>query len=293
MKKLLLIINPVAGKSALRSQLIDIVDIFVKADYVVTTVVTQSREHLLNTIDELASSHDLLVCSGGDGTLNMTVDALTKLENPPVLGYIPGGTTNDFAKTRGISSVPTQAAKQIAQGEIHEVDLGYFGAKPYLYIAAFGALSDVSYETPRQLKQNIGHAAYVLEGVKALTKNKSYNIRFKIDGHEVEGNFIHGMITNTQRVGGFKLPIIGDFLLDDGLVDITLVRKPETADDATKLLNALLTQQPDGTMVFQHRGKSLEYEADKEVPWTVDGEFGGSFKKQNVFIKKRYLKMIY
>ena len=123
-----------------------------------------------------ASEHDLVVCCGGDGTLNLTVNALTKLDDPPVLGYIPGGTSNDFAKTRGISSVPMNAARQIVEGEVHEIDLGFFGDKAYAYIAAFGVLSDVSYETPRQLKQNIGHAAYVLEGVKALSKNKNYNI---------------------------------------------------------------------------------------------------------------------
>lgn len=293
MKKLLLIINPVAGKSALRSQLIDIVDTFVKADYIVTTVVTQSGEHLSGTVVETAENFDLVVCCGGDGTLNLTVNALTKLENPPVLGYIPGGTTNDFAKSRGISSVPLNAAKQIVEGEVHEIDIGFFGDKAYAYIAAFGVLSDVSYETPRQLKQNIGHAAYVLEGVKALSKNKNYNIKFIIDGEVCEGNFIHGMITNTRRVGGFELPIIGDFMIDDGLIDVTLVRKPETADDATKLLNALVTQRPDGYTVIQYRCSKLEYEADNEIPWTLDGEYGGSFAKQTVELKKQHLRMVY
>lgn len=293
MKKLLLLINPSAGKSAIRSQLIDVIDTFNKADYQVTSVVTQNKGHLSETVMKTGNEYDTVVCCGGDGTLNITVSALCELEEPPVLGYIPAGTTNDFAKSRGISSIPTGAARQIAEGEVRNIDLGFLGGRPYVYVAAFGMLSNVSYETPRQLKQNIGHAAYLLEGIKAFSKHKSYNISFRIDGELLEGEFICGMLTNTRRVGGFSLPIISDLMLDDGVIDITLVKKPRSADDTTKLFNAVVTQQPDDNMVYQIRANSISYESDKMISWTLDGEFGGSYKRQSVQLREHFLKIVY
>ncbi len=129
--------------------------------------------------------------------------------------------------------------------------------------------------------------------IKSLTKSKTYSIKFNLDGEVCEGNFIYGMITNTRRVGGFELPIISDFMLDDGLIDVTLVKKPDTADEATKLINALITQQPDGKTVLQYRVSKLDFECDGEIPWTLDGEFGGSYKEQSVELKKQFLRMVY
>ncbi len=292
MKKLLLLINQKAGKSALRSQLIDIIDLFIKNDYLVTSVVTQSAEHLTETVKN-NNTYDLIVCCGGDGTLNMTIDAMCRSGSTAYLGYIPCGTTNDFAKSRGIPSTPLNAAKQILEGTAHEIDLGFLGERPYAYIAAFGMLSEVSYETSTQLKKNIGHAAYVLEGIKALGKNNSYNITFTIDGKVHEGEYLLGLLTNTRRVGGFQLPIIRDFMIDDGHIDITLVKYPKTTEDASKLFNSFITQQPDNEMVFQYRATRLEYICDKEIPWTLDGEYGGSYKEQTVEIRERCLKIFY
>lgn len=294
MKKLLLIINPVSGKSALRSQLIEIIDVFIKADYEVTTVVTQSGEHLSKTVTERGAEFDTVVCCGGDGTLNLTVKSLSLLEKKPKLGYIPCGTTNDFAKSRGIESMPLNAARHIANGEEREIDIGFFGERPYVYVAAFGVFSDVSYETPRQLKKNIGHAAYVIEGIKSLgKKNNRRNMTIKIDGKTLSGNFAYGMISNTHRIGGFELPIISDFTLDDGMLDVILIRTPKTADEHTKLINAFITQREDNEIVYKFRSSSFEYECDTEVPWTLDGEYGGSFKERRITLEKKYITMIY
>lgn len=293
MKKLLLLINPVAGKSALRSQLIDIVDLFTKNGYTVVSVVTQSASHITDVIKDSGSDYDLIVCCGGDGTLNLTVDAMSKYAPSAMLGYIPCGTTNDFAKSRGISATPSNAARQIVEGTVHEIDLGFLGERPYAYIAAFGMLSEVSYETSRQLKKNIGHAAYVFEGIKSLSKTSSYSIKFNIDGEELEGDFMFGMFTNTRRIGGFQLPIIKEFMLDDGLIDITLVKYPKSSEDYSKLLNSFVIQQPDNEMVYQFRASSLHYVCDKDIPWTLDGEYGGSYREQSVQIKQCCLKMLY
>lgn len=293
MKRLLLIINPSAGKSALRSQLIEVIDTFTKGDYEVTAVVTQSKRHFSQTVRENAEKHDIVVCCGGDGTLNMTVNELASVEKKPMLGYIPCGTTNDFAKTRGISSVPLNAARQIIEGEERGIDVGFFGKKTYVYVAAFGVFSDVSYATPSQMKQNIGHAAYVLEGVKSLVKKNEFSAKFRIDGKTVEGDFVYGMVSNTRRIGGFELPIISDFTIDDGLLDIILIKSPKAPEDHTKLFNALIMQQEDNEMVYKFRASSLSYESTNEIPWTLDGEYGGSLKRQRISVRKKFLTMIY
>ncbi len=293
MKKLLLIANPVAGRTSVAGQLIYVIDTFVKADYDVTVVTTQSESHLEKTVTERACEFDVIVCCGGDGTLNLTVNALCKLPSPPKLGYIPCGTTNDFAKSRGISAVPVEAAEQIVNGEIHSIDVGFFGDKPYVYVAAFGVFTDTSYATPRQLKQDIGRAAYLIEGVRSFANRTGYHIKFDINGEILEDDFIYGMFTNTRRIGGFELPIIRNFSLDDGMIDVTLVKETKNPDESAKFLNALITQQADDKVVYQFRTSEITYEADSAVAWSLDGEYGGSFKKQTICIKSGMIDMLY
>lgn len=289
----MLLINPVAGKSAVGPSMIDLVDIFIKGGYDVECVVTQSEEHLKETVFSRASEFDTLVCCGGDGTLNLTCTELLKLEDRPKLGYIPCGTTNDFAKTRGIDSDPVKAAKQIVKGTEHVIDIGYFGDKPYIYVAAFGIFSDVSYATSRSLKRAIGHAAYLLGGLKALAHIKSYHVKFKIGDEEIEDDFIYGMVSNTQRVGGFKLPLFKKFELDDGLLDITLVRKPKGIKRRSRLVSAIIAQKSDGVELMQFKTDSFFYESNKDIAWTLDGEYGGSFKSHNVKIVSGLITMVY
>lgn len=293
MKRLMLLVNPAAGKSAIGSKMIDLIDVFIKGGYEVECVISQSAEHLRQQVSDRAGDFDTIVCCGGDGTLSLTCAALLGVERAPRLGYIPCGTTNDFAKTRSISSDPIKAAKQIVKGEEHVIDVGYFGDRPYIYVAAFGAFSDVSYATSRSLKKAIGHAAYVLGGLKALLKIKSYHVKFNINGEVIEDDFIYGMVSNTMRVGGFKLPIFKKFELDDGLIDITLVRKPKGIKARSRLVNALIAQKSDGVELMQFRAQSFSYECEKEIPWTLDGEFGGAHKERTVKIVSGLITMLY
>lgn len=291
----MLLVNPSAGKSALGSSMIEIIDIFIKGGYVVETVVTQSVDHLKDTVACRGADFDVIVCCGGDGTLSLTCTALLEVDKDsrPALGYIPCGTTNDCAKTRGISSDPEKAAKQIVNGDEHIIDVGFFGERPYIYVAAFGVFSDVSYATSRSLKKAIGHAAYVLGGIKALAHIKSYHIKFEINGETVEDDFIYGMVSNTMRVGGFKLPLFKKFSLDDGLIDITLVRKPKGIKARSRLVNSLIKQKSNGVELMQYQADSFSYECTKEIPWTLDGEFGGDHKEKEVKIVGGLVKMRY
>ena len=293
MKRLMLLINPVTGSSAIGSSMIGLIDVFIKGGYEVEVVVTQSEDHLKSTVFERGQDFDTVVCCGGDGTLNLTCAELLKLERRPALGYIPCGTTNDFAKTRGIESDPIKAARQIVKGEEHKIDIGFFGDTPYVYVGAFGLFSDVSYATSRSLKRAIGHAAYLLGGIKAVAHIKSYHVKFKIGDEEIEDDFIYGMVSNTRRVGGFKLPLFDKFELDDGMIDITLVRKPKGFKRRNRLVRAIFAQKSDGVELMQFKSDTISYESDKEIAWTIDGEYGGSFKSNTVKIVGGLITMIY
>ena len=295
MKKLMLVVNPSAGKSAVGPRMIEIIDVFIKGGYDVETVVSQSVEHLKETVTGRGGDFDVVVCCGGDGTLNLTCGALLGIdgESRPKFGYIPTGTTNDFAKTRGISSDPVKAAKQIVEGEEHKIDVGFFGDKTYVYVAAFGVFSDVSYATSRSLKKAIGHAAYVIGGIKAVAHIESFHVKFTVNGETIEDDFIYGMLSNTRRVGGFKLPLFKKFDLDDGLIDITLVKKPKGIKRRSRLVNALIKQKSDGMELLQFTTDSLSYECDKEIPWTLDGEFGGAYKSNDIKIVGGLVTMVY
>lgn len=293
MKKMLFLINPVSGKSALRSQLFDIIDVFTKAEYDVTTVITQSVEHLIHTIKERGEDFDIIVCCGGDGTASIAIGSACCLNKKPIIGYIPSGTSNDFGKMRDIPTNPLDAAKRIVKGDVHSIDVGYLGEKSYVYVAAFGVFTEVSYATPRQLKKNIGYAAYFFEAIKSISKASNYHIKFDVDGEMIEGDFILGMFSNTHRVGGMRLSLIKNFLIDDGYIDITLVRKPKTLEERTKLLNAIVSDQVDNKIIVQRRAKRIAFECDKEIPWTLDGEFGGVVTSSVFEIKHKIIDMIY
>ncbi len=293
MKKMLFIINPVSGKRVLEDCLMDIVSTFCAADYDVNVYVTKSEQDMMDTAGKRADEFDIIVCCGGDGTLNIVAGAVYHSGSSTIIGYIPGGTTNDFANSHRINTVASAAAKQIASGTVRQIDLGLLCSSPFIYVAAFGVFSAVSYETSRELKQNLGHAAYVIEGIKSLAKAKSYRVKVRYNGNELEEDLIYGMVSNSKRVGGFEMPIMQNVLYDDGEMEVMLIRQPKNPVETTKLLNCLVTQVADDDMIRMFRTSRLEYECDEEIPWTIDGEFGGSYGSGVVDVCEGALKMLY
>lgn len=293
MKKLLFLINPVTGIRALEGELMQIVDIFSGGGYDTTVHLTQSREDMIDTAKNEGGNYDLLVCCGGDGTLNLVSGAVYEGNVNTVIGYIPGGTTNDFANTRKISTVVTGAAKQIVEGTVHDTDLGILNGKSFIYVAAFGMFSELSYMTTREKKQNMGYAAYLMGGIKSFAHTKPYKLRIEYDGNVLEDEFIYGMVTNSRRVGGLQLPIIKNVLYDDGEMEITLVKQPKNPADTQKLLNCIVTQIADEKMVYSFKASKMRIVSDTEVPWSLDGEYGGSHKEMDVEVKCAAVKMVF
>lgn len=293
MKKMLFIINSVSGKLALEDTLMKVVDTFSKADYDITIHLTRGNGDIEKVLAERGDEFDLIVCCGGDGTLNLVASTVFNEGLGARIGYIPGGTTNDFAASHNIDTVTTSAAVQIAEGIDRDMDLGMLNDKPFIYVAAFGLFSDVSYQTGRELKQSLGHAAYVLEGIKSFAKAKAYELRVEHDGEIIDGSFIYGMISNSRRIGGFELPLLKNILYDDGEMEVTLIRKPQNAQETQKLLNSFLYQTADDEMVYMFKTSELKIISVDEVPWSIDGEYGGTTTEANIKVMPAAIRMIF
>ncbi len=279
MKKLLMIVNPKSGKGSVRGRLLDIADIFVKAQYEVSVYVSQSAGDARRRTNEAVGNYDVIACSGGDGTLDEVISGMFDSGKRCPIGYIPSGSTNDFANSLKLPKNMLEAARLIANGNEVQFDIGKFNDDFFVYIAGFGLFTDVSYETDQNMKNALGHLAYLLEGAKKLTAIKSYRLKARMDGHEdIEGDFIFGMVTNSTSVGGFQNITGKNVKMDDGVFEVTLVRMPKNLLEMQAILTAVVAKKPDDKYFFQTRTGRIEIEFDETVPWTLDGEYGGEHK---------------
>lgn len=275
MKRLLFIYNAHAGKKRIAQRLHDVVYLFATAGYEVTVHPTLFRGDATKTAAELGGAYDHVVCCGGDGTLNEVVTGLmTHPDRMPTLGYLPAGTTNDFSKTLKLPADLLKSARIAVEGSPSPCDLGEFNGRPFVYVAAFGVFSEVSYATPQSSKNALGHLAYVLGGIKSLTQLRPYTMQVTHDGETIEGDFIYGMVSDSISVGGFQGIKRDAVKLDDGLFEVMLVKNPRTPEELSTILNALMKKKPDGNVIgFQ--SSHITFTCQEPVAWTLDGEFGG------------------
>ena len=277
MKKLMFIFNPRSGKEQIRGQLMGILDIFTKAGFDIHVHVTQSQRDCVEWVKDYADRMDVLVVSGGDGTLNEAVTGMMNLERIPLLGYIPAGSTNDFAASLGLPKSMQEAAADIVEGSPYPIDIGRFCKDQYfVYIAGFGAFTEVSYLTPQDKKNWLGHNAYVLEGVKSLAGLKPRHMRVEWDDQVLEEDFVFGMVTNTISVGGFKGLVNQSVALNDGEFEVLLIRMPRTPVDLTNIINYMFLKEEPNEYVYKFKTRAIRMVSDAPVDWVLDGEFGGS-----------------
>ncbi len=277
-KKLLFILNPYSGKGRIKEFLADIIDIMIKADYEVTVYTTQARGDAIDKTCIEAKNYDRIVCSGGDGTLDEVVTGMMRSEVKVPIGYIPAGSTNDFGGSLGIDKDMIKAARISVSSELFACDIGRFNQNSFVYVAAFGIFTEVSYQTPQDMKNALGHFAYILEGAKQLRDIQSYRMQVEFDGNVVYDNFILGMITNSKQVGGFKGIIPGEIELSDGLFEVTLIRKPKNPFELNDILAYLTKMTSDSEVVLSIQTDRIKFTSADEVPWTLDGEDGGAHK---------------
>lgn len=276
MKKLLFVFNPFSGKALIKNHLLEIVDMMVKADYEVTIYPTQKANDAREKVEKEASQYDMVVCSGGDGTLDEVVTGFMNCGSRIPLGYIPAGSTNDFATSLGIPKDMEQAAYVAVNGKPFSCDVGYFNGDYFVYVAAFGLFTEVSYKTSQEWKNVLGHAAYILEGIKSLHEIPAFRMQVEFNNCCIQDEFIYGMITNSTSVGGFKGMTGKEVYLDDGVFEVTLIKKPKNPIELNEIIASLVNLVDDTDMIYSFKTTHVKFTAKMEIPWTLDGEYGGN-----------------
>ena len=292
MKKMLFVYNPRSGRGQIKNNLFDIVNVFTEGGYEVTTYPTLGKDDAYIKICEQALDFDLVTVSGGDGTLSMAVKALMELDEKAPLGYIPSGSTNDVASSLNISKDMVQAAQDIVEGDFFEYDIGQFNDSYFVYIAAFGIFTDTAYETPQNLKNRLGHAAYIVEALRRINTYKGIELTIEHDGVTDSGNFILGAVSNSRSVAGMKFFLKDKVFFNDGLFEVTLVRTPETAIALQQTLNDALMNRLNTNNFLSFKASKVEFKSTEEVPWTLDGESGGSPTQVTVINRQKAVRLV-
>ena len=274
-QRLLFIFNLRSGKGKIKENLAEIVDIMVKAGWEVTVYTTQCQGDAVEKARLEAGEYDRIVCSGGDGTLDEVVTGMMKAKSRVPIGYIPAGSTNDFGNSLGIDKDMRKAAQIAASGRMFPCDIGRFNDDFFVYVAAFGLFTDVSYQTSQDMKNVLGHAAYILEWAKQLWDIPSVRMQVEYDGNVLYDEFIYGMITNSNSVGGFDGLISGDVILNDGVFEVTLIKTPKNPMELSEVLACLTNIRKESDMLYTSQTSSIKFTSSESVSWTLDGEYGG------------------
>ena len=292
-KTMLLILNPVSGRKVAGKFFPDIIRKFTSAGYLVTTFVTGAPDEALHYTRIFGGRFERVVCVGGDGTLNEVVTGLQHGCHDVPVGYIPSGSTNDFATCHGISTNVLTAAEDAAVGVPVATDIGRFNTGCFTYVAAFGAFSWLSYSTPQNLKNILGHTAYIIDGIKDLSMVKPIQMKISANGSTREGNYIFGAVSNSTSIAGvITLPAE---LVDmhDGQFEVLLVRSPATALELQNIITSILNQEFDSCPLIEFfRAKHIVFESENEVAWTNDGEYAGESKMNELSVIPGGLKII-
>lgn len=286
----LLIYNPVSGRTNLRLERIGrIIFELTNSGNELTVYQTQSKIDIRNFIrtKDLAR-YNKIICYGGDGTLHEVVNGLIESGADRPLGYIPAGSTNDYAKNLGINE--RTAIDCIKKGLMKTVDIGRFGEEYFNYIAAFGAFTNVSFLTPQKSKNALGYLAYLLEGVRHLSDIKPYHVKFDIDGVIIEDNVVVGMMTNAFSVAGVRNKRGADIYLDDGKMEYVLIKMPDNVLEIQTIVTLLLSSKVDARFMYYGQFKKMKIFSEP-MQWTLDGENGGVFEKVEIKVCYRQLNM--
>ena len=272
MKKLLFILNPVAGQKKANKYLPEILQIFSQGGYEVITYITDGQGSATRAVENLGPEAERIVCCGGDGTLSETVTGLIQSGLDVPLGYIPAGTTNDFASSLGISGNPLQAARDILEGEPVPYDVGKFGTRYFSYVASFGAFTKASYIIPQNIKNALGHTAYVLGGISEISQIRREHIRMEIDGQPLEDDFLFGAICNSTSIGGILTLDPKQVDMGDGLFEVLLVRSAQNFEEIGECIRAVQSQKYNCAMITFRSARHIKIWASPDMPWTLDGE---------------------
>lgn len=293
MKKMLFILNPYAGMRKAAKNLAEVLAVFNRADYDVRVYVTACQGDAVEAVRKFAAGMDLVVCSGGDGTFNETITGLMLAEAHIPVGYIPAGSTNDFAASLGLSTNVMQATRAILEGESRQYDVGKFGDRYFTYVASFGAFTRASYSTPQNVKNALGHTAYLLEGISELSQLKNIHVRLELDdGRVIEDDFLFGAISNSTSVGGILTLDPKQVDMCDGRFELLLVREPEDLSEIPEFIRALQTQKYNCRMMTFVSASRVKVTAPTDMVWTLDGERAEGQEQVEATVLHRAIRLL-
>ena len=291
-KTLMFIVNPRAGRTRSAAPLFEAVARFSDAGYLVSVRQTASRGDATRFMRTDGELFDCVVCCGGDGTLNEVVTGAMDLAAPPPIGYIPSGSTNDFAASLRLSDNPAVAAKSIIASEGKLLDVGSFNGRPFVYVASFGAFTRASYSASQSIKNDLGHLAYILEGVRDLSTLRPYRATITADGERFDGEFLFGAVTNATSVGGVMKLNAEQVIFDDGFFEMLLIPTPKTPMELQELIRSLLTQDYSGTGVIFRHVSELTVQTPECFPWSLDGEYDAGGQRVEIQNLNKRLKFL-
>lgn len=294
-QRVLLMVNPMAGRQKIRNELLYVVDTLTKAGYETIIYTTQGKDATRDLLAEKDSQFDRVICCGGDGTFNEILSATMHWDKRPILGYIPAGTTNDFAAGLKLPSDIREAAVNIVRGTPHTVDAGLFNTSYFSYVASFGAFTETSYSTPQNFKNALGHLAYILEGIKEIPAFTSYTVCVEADGQIYKDSYIFGAVSNARSVGGILK--ISDSLVDlnDGVFEVMMIKMPKTLMDLSAIVTSLTSLNPlkyDPSMFLFLQTKELKITFEQEIVWSLDGERVSGGKEARIACIKDAFKIL-
>lgn len=276
MKKVLFIVNPIAGKMKIVKDLAEIDRAFYDGGCICDIYLTKKKGDAIEKVMECGKNYDLIVCGGGDGTYNELITGIMRAGLKVPIGYIPAGTTNDFASTLELETTPQLMAKRITKGRKRRLDVGRFDNQYFSYIASFGAFTSTSYSTQQQMKNVFGHSAYVLEGMTDLASIRPYHAKIEVNGQVYEDDYLFGAISNSTSIAGIIKLNTRLVNLSDGMFEIMLIRMPKLLLDVPKIIIALANGDYNSEYITFLHGSSVKVVTEGELEWSLDGEWAKS-----------------
>lgn len=289
--KLLFVYNPKAGKAKIRNYIADILDIFAAEGYEITVFPTRTCGDAKRIVQDMPDDCDLLVVSGGDGTLDEAVTGLMCAGKSVTIGYIPAGSTNDFGRSLKLPKSMVRSAEIAVKGNDFACDIGSFNDRYFVYVAAFGLFTDVTYTTPQKEKNKLGYAAYLLESVKRLSDIKKYSLKVNYPGGSYEGEFLAGLVSNSNTVGGLKSLSAPHVSLNDGVFEVLLIRVPPSLKELNETLVAVLNRKINSDYAISFTTSKVDFEFKTDVSWSLDGEYGGTTNKTSIGVIPKAIKI--
>jgi YegS/Rv2252/BmrU family lipid kinase len=284
--------NPKAGTKKAQKYLADILGEFCGAGHTVITHVTAGPGDAIQAVIRYSKEVDLVVCCGGDGTFNETVNGIMQCGIHVPIGYIPAGSTNDFAASLKLPTQPIKAARAILEGKPVRYDIGQFGSRYFSYVASFGAFTKASYATPQSVKNTLGHTAYILEGIQELSQIRPIHVKLELDEEVIEDDFLFGAISNSTSVGGILTLDPQQVDMQDGKFEILLVRAPRKMGEISECIQALSTQRYNCQMITFRSSSHVRVTADENMVWTLDGERAEGASILDIYNLKQAIRLM-